>query len=281
MQCRERDDLIHAIRALLARGGPTPEESANFRGRLGYEQSLVFGRLGRAFLHPLTDRQYCRRALEVYPLNVDLRESLTWRADTIAPTIPRRGDLHLKRPILAYSDACSAGHVGGAVVVGGVFSTSRTHFPAWLRAMGIGIFEFALAVALSALLVGLEWSPGRPIFTCCDNDGANGTVVRGSCKTDVGRYLTDSVLPASASADVNVCAEYVGSDANCADHLRKFAHDWGVSGVRLDVANRGIPASFSRATQSLSAFVSSGIRLRAAERGMVSARTCPDGLVVA
>ena len=56
----KRDALVLDIRNFLRTNRLTPAQAAKIRGRLGFAQSLMFGRMGRALAGPLSDRQYSK-----------------------------------------------------------------------------------------------------------------------------------------------------------------------------------------------------------------------------
>ena len=61
-----------------------------------------------------------------------------------------------------------------------------------------GIYEYELLAELLGATIACEVAPVNPIVLCCDNRGAVGTVIRGKCKTVLGRTIT-STLWATAS----------------------------------------------------------------------------------
>ena len=65
---RRRIDLINDLKRIITFDQLNPAQAAKLRGRLGFAQSLLFGRVGRALLQPLTDRQYARSFGRKHPL---------------------------------------------------------------------------------------------------------------------------------------------------------------------------------------------------------------------
>ena len=53
-----------------------------------------------------------------------------------------------------------------------------------------GIFELDFVGFLFGLAIAAYYAPGRPVLLCCDNMGARGGVVRGSCATFLGRMIS-------------------------------------------------------------------------------------------
>ena len=75
---RKRGELAHDLKQLRSSGVLGPADAAKMRGRLGYFQTLVFGRAGRAQLQPFTERQYAARATAQTVLPPSLKEVTPW-----------------------------------------------------------------------------------------------------------------------------------------------------------------------------------------------------------
>ena len=69
---KRAESLIQDLEQILKLNGLTAANAAKLRGRLGFSQSILFGRFGKALLQPITRRQYtrCRKKPE---LNAELR----------------------------------------------------------------------------------------------------------------------------------------------------------------------------------------------------------------
>ena len=55
---KRTEDYCASLKGILHRGNLSPAAAAKIRGKLGFSQSLVFGKYGRAMLHAFTTRQY-------------------------------------------------------------------------------------------------------------------------------------------------------------------------------------------------------------------------------
>ena len=176
---RRRDDLMNDIRKILAYDQLNPAQAAKLRGRLGFSQSLLFGKVGRALLQPLTNRQYSRAPGRSHPLSEDLAEALRWWLSALECAKPRTIPYKIVKPALVYTDACGAGHVSAIVLVDGVKHVSRTHLPTWFIRSGAGIFEFELAAVLLGVCLVAAVTGDRPALVCCDNMRWSPTRVRG------------------------------------------------------------------------------------------------------
>ena len=103
------------------------------------------------------------------------------------------------------------------VFVEGKRHVARTHLPTWFIRSGAGIFEFELVAVLLALCLAIRVAPGRSVLACCDNMGARGAVIRGSCNTVLGRALSGAFWLVAARFAVSVWIEFVRSASNPCD----------------------------------------------------------------
>lgn len=188
---------------------------------LGFSQSLLFGKVGRALLQPTIQRQYSKNPGRPNPLSPELADALKWRMAALVGAPPRPIPYRVVKPVLIYTEACGAGHVSAILFIDGVRRVRRSHLPEWFENEA-GIFEYELSAVLLGMCVALCLAPGRPCFLCGDNMGARGAVVRGSCATVLGRALSSLWLISATSAD-SVWIEYVRSTLNSSDPLRACA----------------------------------------------------------
>ena len=87
---RKRSGILLDLENVLRANRLTPAQAAKLRGRLGFAQSLFFGRVGRALLGPIGDRQYSKAWWSRHPLGEDLTASLRWRVANLEAALPRR-----------------------------------------------------------------------------------------------------------------------------------------------------------------------------------------------
>ena len=269
---RKRTDIVTELRKILERNNLTPAEAAKMRGRLGYAQSLLFGRAGRAMLAPFAERQYSARPGRSHPLSVDLRETIPWWIAVIGRLIPRRIPFLPIPHMVVYTDASGSGHLGAVAIYMGVTHTFSTHLPDWFTE-GNKIYEFEMAGTLFGLLCALEIAYGAPIILFCDNMGAKGTVIRGSSRTRTGRALAGAFWGYAAAAEAAVWVEHVSSPLNIGDPpSRKCSHLKSMCDiVFMDV---GIPKSFYFLFNSSSVLFRAQENLTVPERGFVPAIDC-------
>ena len=180
---RKRQTIAAELATVLQRRRLSPADAGKLRGRLGFAQSFLFGKFGRAHLGPFTARQYAIG--NATALNPDLFEVLPWWINMLNCSIPRRLSCFRGHPIVVYCDACGEGHLGVKVFDGSQCWTAHTHVPRWMQNLHINVKEMAGAVY--ALCVDVEVSQKRQILLCCDNTGARGMVIRGHSKNHIGR----------------------------------------------------------------------------------------------
>ena len=185
---RKRKDLVNELKQCLVNGQLTPAQAAKLRGRLGFIQSLLFGRTGRALMNAFTARQYSKTKGRPHPLNDELKLSLNWWVHALQNAEPRRTLLKPTKPVLVYCDASGSGHIGFVVIYEGIRKFGHTHLPIWI-AETAGIYEYELISAIYALrAASLLWQ-GLPILLRTDNSGAASTLVRGNCTSAMGGIL--------------------------------------------------------------------------------------------
>ena len=175
-------------------GHLTPAQAAKLRGRLGFSQSMLFGRTGRALLNSSSERQCSKVTGRFHPLNEGIILSLNWWLHALEYAEPRRTMLAPPKPALVYCDASGIGHIGFVAISQGEVKVGHSHLPPWVLELA-GIYEFELISAIFALhAVSLLW-PGLPIILCTDNAGAASTLVRGNCSSPLGGVLASTFGP--------------------------------------------------------------------------------------
>ena len=247
---RKRVDLTNDIRQVLSYNQLNPGQASKLRGRLGFSQSLLFGKVGRAMLQPLTQRQYSKTTGRAHPLPNELRDTLSWWLAALECAPPRTIPYRIVKPVVCYSDACGIGHVAATVIVDGVRHTARTHLPAWFLQSGAGIFECELAGVLLGECLAMAVAPGRSVLLCCDNSGSRAAVIRGSCNAVLGRAISSALWLLAASGAVDLWAEYVRSSLNLADPPSRMC-PLTEKPIPCEGVNMGVPRPFADIFTSL------------------------------
>ena len=208
--------IIDEIQHILKTNVLSPAQAAKLRGKLGFAQSLLFGRFGRAMLKPITERQYSvvrRRA----PLRTNLRVALTWWVSALKNPKPRTVPLRPVRPCVVYTDACGEGHLG-AVLCSPLGVTAHGHAPLWMHEQaGAGIYEWELLAALLGLCLVIQYTRHTPVLLFVDNKAAQSALISGSGASDLANQICAAFWALAASAGINVWVEWVSSKLNIAD----------------------------------------------------------------
>ena len=243
------------------------------RGKLGFAQTLMFGRTGRALIHPFTARQYEPGARAKAPLSTELKEVIPWWIAQLARTRPRMVSTRARSPVLVYTDACGEGHIGAAIVIDGTRYYHLTHVPAWFLRAKVGIFELELAACVFGLVLASLYAPGRPVLLCCDNMGSRGAVVRGSCATVIGRMVASVFWNVAAHFPCAVRVDYVPSGLNVADPPSRACECLPVEERAKDVS-AGAPSLFRHLLSSRHALAASQFQLDISAIAIQNGRSC-------
>lgn len=141
---RKRDALVCDLKRVLELGRLSPAQAAKLRDRLGFAQSLMFGRVGRAHLAPLSDRQYTK---------------------VLGMSMPRSVSFSALTPVLLYTDATGIGHLRATLFYKGTEYRANAHLPAWfaLSERQIGSMSYRLA----ALACALRQQFSQGALSCC------------------------------------------------------------------------------------------------------------------
>ena len=132
-------------------------------------------------------------------------------------TNPRRVVTTPTKPVVVYSDACGAGHLGAMVYVVTKCHTVSTHAPEWFTRSSAGIFELEALAELLGVMLACEVAPGAPIVLCCDNRAAVATVIRGTCQTVLGRMIASAIWATASRFNCPIWVEPVRSCLNPSD----------------------------------------------------------------
>ena len=262
------------LRKILSNNTLSPGDAAKIRGKLGFAQTLMFGRSGRAMLQPFSARQYDPTATSRANLSIDLKESIPWWIGQLSRTRPRMVSTKYTMPVLVYTDACGAGHLGAVVVVDGTQHTHHTRIPPWLERSTAGISEYELVACLLGLILAALYAPGRPVLLCCDNMGARGAVVRGSCATPIGRMLSAAFWNVAAMFSCAVWVEFVASALNVADPPSRACELIPLE-ERHNGTSEGMPALFEHIMSSRHALATAQFNVNTHQCKIIKGWSCP------
>ena len=149
-------------------------------------------------------------------LNAALKGVLPWRISISKEPIARRITYRPGKPVLIYTDATGTGRVSSVLYPENERMVVSAHMPAWF--MQIAKFvELGKAGEILGVLRPRELQPAQHIVLCCDNRGADGAIIRGSCKTRHGRQLASVLWLILDRLRIPIWAEWAASDFNPAD----------------------------------------------------------------
>ena len=115
-----------------------------------------------------------------------------------------------------------------------------------------GIFEFELLAAALAVCLAASRFPGRPLLVCCDNQGAIGAVIHGSCETALGRLLSSFLWRIAAESNIPIWIAYVYTGFNVADAPSRWCTSpspW--NDFTKNIPNAQLPSRFAQALRSI------------------------------
>ena len=243
---QRRRDLVALCRNVLSSGSLSPGAAASLRGKLYFAASSAYGKVGRAALQPIIQRQ--ERPGADYRLHGSMITSLKFFV-TLLNNMPDR-EIRLgtdpRPPLIVWSDASWENMVGwlGFVVYdpeSGGFLHSDSHVPDHIlemfvrRKQKIGQCEILAAIAVYFSLPDL--CRDRQVIHWIDNTSAISCLVHGySGKVD-SALLVNVFNLFNAGLKARVHFEYVESKANVADlpSRQEFAF------LLLRLASRPVP----------------------------------------
>ena len=210
------EHLSAGLKHLLLDNALTPSGAAKWRGRLGFAQSLMFGRAVRALIRPFSARQYAQWSPRQWALPDDLEEVIPWWVALVRPA-PSKG-VHKRPNTGGCLYRCVRRRTWGMRGIPRWNTPHGSYPPTGLDTAPVpGISEYEICANISGLAVANELAPGRAIFLFCDNMGVVGEGVRGACRTRLGRTLVSVFWAIADALATAVWVEYVASALNCPD----------------------------------------------------------------
>ena len=216
------------IARFLVKKSISPAQAASLRGKLGFSQTLFFGRIGRSHTHSLIARQYTTQRMN--NLNPGLIEDLNWWFKNLEILPVRTVSLRMTQNNLVYSDASGEGGVCIGTILIPANQSSDTYIahsgcaPAWLEHANIFLLEiFAACRAVDQLSY---IAPHGPTLFFIDNTAAASALIRGTTDDIIGRIMIKVFWKICAIARFTPWIEIVASKNNPADEpSRGRSHD--------------------------------------------------------
>ena len=228
-------ESIDFVRKVAMAGTLSKKDSLVLRGRLGYCDAFIFGRIGKVALQNITRHAYTKPFSPV--ADKQLLDSLSLLEDRLVSGIPRCIDLNIRRTFYLFTDASfdlksgsGLGAVlfddGGNLVEWFGFLSPLTSLSSLLvddRETVIGELE-TIAVVLAMLIWGTITASSR-LMIFIDNEGARYSLIKGYSKSQA---ITNICVMAGVLLDGNFSLPWFGrvpSHSNIADYpSRLIAH---------------------------------------------------------
>ena len=206
------------IIAILKANRLSPALASSLRGKLGFAQSLLFGRIGRCHVHGLIKRQYSKTSSNT--LDTQLKSDLTWWLRNLRKTPERYVPTCHEQNHVVYSDASKELFSGIGTIIATKNSSppwheSRITPPDWLKNEDIFTLELLAATIAFWQLSTLTNNGLALIFV--DNMSALAALIRGSTDRTLPRILVETFWTTARKSRLIPWVEYVRSCNNPAD----------------------------------------------------------------
>ena len=221
-----RRDLIAFCDGVLKRGSLAPGRAASLRGKLYFAASTAYGKVGRAALQPIIQRQ--ERPGSVHNLTPSMVQSLKFFV-TLLRNMPDReivlGEAAV-RPLIVWSDASwekGVGQLGFVVYVPetGEFLHSSSDIPQHILDMFVRNKQKIGQCEILAANVPYYSLPdlfrGRQVVHWIDNTSAISCLIHGYSGRPDSALLVNAFNMFNAGLRCRIHYEYVESKANVAD----------------------------------------------------------------
>lgn len=221
------EDLIALIDAVLQNRTLSKQESLVLRGKLGFADSYLHGRLGLVVLKQLVDHAYSPGAR----VDENLLQSLRFMKDRLANGKPLQIDHRALETWHLYTDASYEPETkqGG---IGATLINRKGEVVQWFgfeldqedcKVFGSEIkqtiiFELELVAAVFSLTVWSDIvSKGLQVLFC-DNDGVRHSLIRGSTEGHIPRVLMKIHLKHEAEKNLSTWFARVPAESNLSDY---------------------------------------------------------------
>jgi len=219
-------ELIQHISRVVETGVLEKQEALVLRGRLGFADSCVHGRLGKLVLKRLIDHAYGRTKF----MDDDLKAALRAMAKRLEHSKPRSISAKLGKQFYMYTDACYetdelSGGLGGVLVddSGNIlqwfgFSLSKeicVRFGSMEK--GTIIYELELLAAVLATALWCEGQDENFFVHFGDNDGVRFSLIRATSNCSAGQCLMRYQLEMESRCCLQTWYARVPTEANISD----------------------------------------------------------------
>jgi hypothetical protein len=228
--------VVAIIETIVAAGRAAPGEAETLRGCLAYTRAQCFGRCGAVALHYLSRLA----AGPARPVDEEMAMQLRFWPKYLQDAKPRTLKLNDTRPpILVFVDGAEEDVVStGAVMIDPcdglngrqffVYDVPTAKVEQWKTAGGKQrvIHQAELLPALLAVSTWAARMQGRRIILFVDNDGARGSLIKGSSTSLPSALIVGQFWSEAAAAEMYIWVDRVPSASNPADGPSRHEVQW-------------------------------------------------------
>ena len=230
-----KTDLIEEIDAILKSGLLDPGSAGKLKGKLMFGASQLWGKVGRAFLRSISERQYCKfpGSSEFY-LDDALRESLVQWRKLVGEGPPRSIDMSFSRPadVVIFTDGFTPDPRKPSPLpdrIGAVMFDRRLRKPVQFTAVVPGEIKSnwisrttqIMPIEMLAPIVALETFKdrvtGADVILLIDSEAVEGALVKGYSSREDLCLLVSVFWDLALKYRVRIFIDRVSTDANPAD----------------------------------------------------------------
>ena len=241
---RRIDELIETITKVLKCGRLDRHDTLKLRGRLGFADGFLHGRLGSLTLKRLIDHAYGSSSM----LDESLANVLQWMMERLKTAKPKQVDAGTVREWCIFTDA-SYQHDTRSAGLGGVLVDSAGDCSAWFsiqldkdqcNLLGADskdtiIYELELLAACIAMDVWSHQLAASYPVHYGDNDSVRYALIRGTAQGAVAESIMQMHLSIEVTFNSNVWFARVPTEANIADlPSRSLDHEFLTSDKKIE-----------------------------------------------
>ena len=219
-----RLELVAELNRLLSSKRLGKHDSLVLRGRLGFADSYIHGRLGKLILKQLVDHAYGGGDR----LSSSLLSSMRAVKDRLEFSDPMQISAKALETWSIYTDASyepgmQTGGLGGALVdpsgnVASGFGMQLDSYSFGSSTKGTIIYELEMLAEIIGMALWCDGSKEKAYLCFSDNDGVKFSLIRGTANGEAGVTLLRFNLECKNACDITVWFARVPTEANLSDH---------------------------------------------------------------
>ena len=230
-----KEELVSLIDSILESGSLDPGSAGKLKGKLMFGASHLWGKVGRAFLRPLSERQYSRDRSDLRSsLSAPLRRSLVQWKKLIREGPPRQIALRTSKPadVVIFTDGFAPDlrkKEKGPERIGAVCFDRRGAAPIqfseaipeavirkWVP-RATQIFPVELIAPVLALATFADQVRGRDVVMLIDSEGVEAALIKGYSSHEDLVEIIEVFWGLAFELRANVFIDRVSTDGNPAD----------------------------------------------------------------